>query len=463
MQSSQNELVTLLDKVTEAQTYWNHAATTSRIKIWQHPLENIFNTSYTKEVDDRINELNEQKNKLLNLLGELEQNAQDPIVMAKSRSTAQYCTDLLNTMDIVPYHIEKNWFAYTSALVGLGCAATVLATTQAGPATATLINQNIMQPANALYNFVTGNSDPSTLPTNVANNHDLLDQTFTNFLQRAATTPETADFMQEQLQNFPIDSLSFEEKEALFNQVSTHLLEVMPGELQTGIDAVHNTLESTYPAAQYPTAEVTQDNAQPFGRHLGNLVGMVSGISSAVCYKAPKGLELAQKLGVNARNLTQTRAPLIALLVQLGTTHAQQRNFQLGEITNQVHTIATQAKGILSLAPLALASYALYKGATSLYTYLTDNTPQITSLKKDLISLELELNKQRTASSITTRQRGLCVYLTTRLHNAALAIPKEHQASYALYIHELNNQTLNVDQKITIIECMFKEFSFLRA
>ncbi len=456
--SSENELVIMLDRVTEAQNYWKSATHTSRFKFWKHSLENIFNVTYTKQVSERAQILEKKHLELLVLLGDLSQNKTDQKKIEAAQVAIKKCTTLLNNIEISPSHFEKNWFSYTAAVVGLGCAATALCTTEAGPATANLINEYAVQPTKMLYTYIKGIAHP-------VNNQEILDAGLTDCLQKAAQTEQTADFMHAELRNFPIESLSFKEKEELFTRLHMHVSTIAPREIQVACESLGNAFANQYQEQFHPAHRTAEETSAPTQRSWGAIGSAAQGIKSWIVRPvkkalveacSPECLETVSQLSAVGRDQCEKNGALLALGVQIGLLKIQQRDLQVGEIL-------TLTKGILAAVPLALASYATYKGATSLYNYLTDSSAAMIKIKKDLITLELELNKQRTATVISDEQRGLCIYLTHRLENGSQHVSDQEKESYLGFVKELRTDSLTADQKITIIECMFKSFSFLNA
>lgn len=116
---------------------------------------------------------------------------------------------------------------------------------------------------------------------------------------------------------------------------------------------------------------------------------------------------------------------------------------------------------MMSAVPVAVIGYLTYKGTKSL-THRIAKRSFIKPLKQDLLSLQITLNSHRYEEALGTHTRGLCRYWTTRLGSYLKKLSSSERPRYVMYLEQLEKSSLTADQKIQTIECMFKEFSFLR-
>lgn len=117
---------------------------------------------------------------------------------------------------------------------------------------------------------------------------------------------------------------------------------------------------------------------------------------------------------------------------------------------------------MMSAVPVAVIGYLSYKGGKSLAHRVAKRT-FIQPLKQDLLSLQITLNSHRYEAALDTHTRGLCRYWTTRLGSYLKKLSSSERPRYAMYLEQLEHTSFTADQKIQAIECMFKEFSFLRS
>ena len=92
--------------------------------------------------------------------------------------------------------------------------------------------------------------------------------------------------------------------------------------------------------------------------------------------------------------------------------------------------------------------------------YVIKNT--YAPLKKLLILLQLQFNKNRYTQIPSLQDQGMHTYWISKLRDNVCNIPKADQITYSNFIDQLESTTFSSEQKIRIIEIMFKDFSFLQ-
>ncbi len=116
--------------------------------------------------------------------------------------------------------------------------------------------------------------------------------------------------------------------------------------------------------------------------------------------------------------------------------------------------------GMMATIPATVAGYAFYKSTIALTNRITKRT-FIEPLKHDLLSLQITLNGHRYQDTLDTHTIGICRYLTARLQGYIKKLSAKERPRYIMYNEQLANDMLTPEQRIQIIECMFKEFNFL--
>ncbi len=118
---------------------------------------------------------------------------------------------------------------------------------------------------------------------------------------------------------------------------------------------------------------------------------------------------------------------------------------------------------LIGAIPAALVFYGAYKGIKKTYHTLT-SMQSTEPLKHDLLQFQLHLNKHRyiKLSELSSFYHGMSCYWIAQLKEYCSSLSHIYKLSYMQYIDELNKDDLTPEQKIIIIECMFKEYAFLQ-
>ncbi len=151
--------------------------------------------------------------------------------------------------------------------------------------------------------------------------------------------------------------------------------------------------------------------------------------------------------------------PYIKLLV--ATTDLKVKFFEI--ILLQVTRKTQLPLVMLGAIPAAFICYATYKGGVSIWHAFTD-MHFIEPLRKDLIQLQLHLNRHRHVAPerLNHFYKGMSYYWITQLEKYARRLPVEYRTSYKEYLEELRSCDYSPEQKMMIIEYMFKDYGFLK-
>ena len=118
---------------------------------------------------------------------------------------------------------------------------------------------------------------------------------------------------------------------------------------------------------------------------------------------------------------------------------------------------------LVGAIPAALLCYGTYKGITKTYHAFTD-MHSIEPLKQDLIQFELHLNRHRHTKQeqLSYFYHGMSRYWITQLQRYHIFMSSRDYALYEQSIDELGQVDLSPEQKMMIIESMFKQYEFLK-
>ena len=118
---------------------------------------------------------------------------------------------------------------------------------------------------------------------------------------------------------------------------------------------------------------------------------------------------------------------------------------------------------LVGAIPAALLCYGTYKGITKTYHAFTD-MHSIEPLKQDLIQFELHLNRHRHTKQeqLSYFYHGMSRYWITQLQRYHIFMSSRDYALYEQSIEELGQVDLSPEQKMMIIESMFKQYEFLK-
>ena len=167
------------------------------------------------------------------------------------------------------------------------------------------------------------------------------------------------------------------------------------------------------------------------------------------------------------QDMFKNNSSLFNLCVEILTARFTQRDLQFAAVMHELGKTTQRLKlnmEISATIPLMIAGLATHKACTSLYER-TLVKPFLTTFKRDLVYLQLLCNKERyvkDVSNLSTLYKGLLNYWITRLKRHTKKMPSSIKNSYIDYIKTLESKDILPEQKITIIECMFKEYEFLK-
>lgn len=167
------------------------------------------------------------------------------------------------------------------------------------------------------------------------------------------------------------------------------------------------------------------------------------------------------------QDMFKNNSSLFNLCIEILTARFTQRDLQFAAVMHELGKTTQRLKlnmEISATIPLMIAGLATHKACTSLYER-TLVKPFLTTFKRDLVYLQLLCNKERyvkDVSNLSTLYKGLLNYWITRLKRHTKKMPSSIKNSYIDYIKTLESKDILPEQKITIIECMFKEYEFLK-
>lgn len=116
---------------------------------------------------------------------------------------------------------------------------------------------------------------------------------------------------------------------------------------------------------------------------------------------------------------------------------------------------------LMQTIPAMFVSYLCLNSLKKYWTQYKINTTY-KPLKKTLIRLQLQFNKDRYSKVISPLGYGMSLYWLSQLKEALVSIPIEEHATYSYYLEQIEDQTLEPEQKITIIDNMFRDISCLQ-
>ncbi len=167
------------------------------------------------------------------------------------------------------------------------------------------------------------------------------------------------------------------------------------------------------------------------------------------------------------QDMFKNNSSLFSLCVEILTARFTQRDLQFAAVMHELGKTTQRLKlnmEISATIPLMIAGFATHKGCTYLYEH-TLVKPFLKTFKRDLVYLQLLCNKERyikDASNLSTRYKGLLNYWITRLKRHTKKVPSALRNPYKEYLETLESKDILPEQKITVIECMFREYDFLR-
>lgn len=147
--------------------------------------------------------------------------------------------------------------------------------------------------------------------------------------------------------------------------------------------------------------------------------------------------------------------------------YLNQLRLEKSVLMNKIHELSEKLHlnfELMATIPAMLLTYATYRVCSSVFSNFT-RTHILKPLKKDLIQFQLLLNKERHVVDVHKTSliyKGMCFYWIKQLKEYSRNISSTARYSYNQYIDQLSNVSITPAQKLTIIECMFREYEFLR-
>ena len=309
------------------------------------------------------------------------------------------------------------------------------------------INKHGLQPTKEIVKILK-NEAPLKMPINATDpqaEQQMFERRLDILLDKAARDRVTAHIVHEYRGERSLESLSFPEKNTLFTKLFMYTLgEYLPEQITPVLHELNVIMEQT--SAQAPFPDV-------WGFKTVNEASVDAALIRAIKAIIQSGLN--QNSGI------------VGLIFQIASSRVQQRELQIGASIHHINMFTEQVRLNIELSamiPLALTSYCCYSLFRFLYETVAHKSFKI--IKKDLVSFELLLNKNRYNKLNTTdsdlEYAGLSFYWLARLVRHTASIPHEQQSLYKNYLEQLQSLSLSAEQKLRIIDCMFKELTFLR-
>lgn len=256
------------------------------------------------------------------------------------------------------------------------------------------------------------------------------------------------------------------------------------GDLKTGFGTLEQKIErlASEDPAHLAKVEETVGEIAPIYLAPQGVNDLAQNVG-VVLRKADKGLDKADKLAdkinallvetqsysdlikaliANISTMAEKNTGLASLVFKIILTNAFEIKLKGAALGHEIHTFAERSKLNVELSatiPLMLTTYLGYLAASGIYRHATALTI-LTPLKTDLISLQLVLNKERytkDCAALSLDYKGECFYWIQRLHRYKDGLPGAYRATYRRYLDDLENQILLPEQKMIIIDCLFKE------
>lgn len=192
-------------------------------------------------------------------------------------------------------------------------------------------------------------------------------------------------------------------------------------------------------------------------------------VNSSLWYKKEIDTILAHIMNSIAigKEQFEENSTFFSLAFQAHALHFTQRDLQFSLFMNKAHNISDKVDlniELMATIPMMLFTYGTYKLAGFISTKLV-GAYVLTPLKQDLIHFQLMLNKERAVAesfAVSIAHKGMCYYWTERCKKYIKMVPIAERSSFAGYIDQLEKPEHTPQQKLTIIECMFREYNFLR-
>ncbi len=443
------KVVLLLDQVHRAQAYWQSKAHDHKLVFWKRRPSTWLTQTRKTDIAFHQKQLAQQRTELIHTLALLSENSNPLSCSAFSKLSTRTAQTL--AFHGMPSHFKNHWISY----------AEIAALTAIITFSLYYIQNYKTDSFKNLYPLSKRENDLSSelFTTDIKHNEQLYEDTVTKVLTNAMTVAQTTPLMHQALQGKTIEKLTFTEKQRIFLKLTAELGNIVNTEIkhagaflqrenQKSTDATEGVAFFTplEDSGYYP--ELYRKNIKKI-----NLIGTTVNEFKELAQSLG---EEAQKYAILMNRLTEKNTDLVGLTTQILTTHALELKLKEACISHMAQSTIRDAKKAI---PLAIGLYIGYLGMSNIYQH-TIGISLVIPLKKDLISLQLVLNKERYAKDYATLSQGFkgeCFYWLQRLHRYKDKLPVPYRAMYRRYLDDLENPTLLPEQKMTIITCLFHE------
>ncbi len=317
------------------------------------------------------------------------------------------------------------------------------------------VQNHCIQPCNKLYKILFTDrqeTDFDSLKSNTKAFQENLHAFENQYIKNAAVNPIAQGIIKSVANDTPLEHLTPNQKELIHNKIVFYFHENGYKDVMDALNDAFHKVPTPAPPTRSWTRNLLLDPVESLDPNFATRNFII------------KWIPTFDHILNNIRQNRTVNDSEIALAFSTFSLSFLKREDQANTILNNIGREATRQSltlAMMSTIPLAITGYLIYRGTDSVIKKISKRT-FIAPLKQDLLSLELTLNSNSHRVMLTTHTKGLCLYWTTRLTSYIKKMSTKERPRYALYIEQLNNQTLSAQQKIQIIECMFKEFSFLQ-
>lgn len=321
--------------------------------------------------------------------------------------------------------------------------------------------EHCIKPCEDLYTVLFSDRHrPTILASDVKHFEQKWEIALDNLIKNAATCPETQACVTQISGTTPLDQLSFNQKRKIHTELLFYFNENFHSDIMRFLNEAYNQ------------AQVEPELHGTLNKFFTKTLNTLS--TKTLSYTVDPDLKIyvtASKwiptIGALLEKLRQEQtAPNSLLGLSLSTVivEASGKDLQINNLFNIIGNLVDAQRltfATMATMPIALAGYAVYKGTQAITQRITKRT-FIEPLKQDLLSLQITLNSHRYQNTLDEHTNGLCKYFTTRLNKYLKKLSANERPRYALYIEQLANSALTPEQRMQTIECMFKEFNFLK-
>jgi hypothetical protein len=333
------------------------------------------------------------------------------------------------------------------------------------------VRKHGINPLKEIYKILKNEDQPETkvLTTDIKRNEELYEKALTKVLVNATEVEQTTKIMQENLKGKSVHTLSLPEKQTLFADLTGELGDLINTQIKEVGEFIRTENQRIHDSKQKaPLFSPTADNPRlpEFAR---KTIIEINSVKETVndFKKLGEDLGAEAKKYVNVVNyLTEHHPGFAGLTLQIFATIAFELKLKEAAFTHIAQGVAQDAQLNIELSkmiPFFLVTYLGYVGMKSIYHHAAALTI-VSPLKRDLLSLQLILNKERHTKNCVALSKdfkGECFYWIQRLHRYQDKLPAAYRALYRRYLDELENPTLTPEQKMTLVTCLFHELDSL--